>query len=134
MCFARPCALPNRSVDAKFPGSDATFPEHRLPDDDRYHEAKYKIVQLMESVIEEQTRTTRGSYAHVLSIDNDILSFRNSLPESMIPAAKASSLSMESDIHPHTVLHRLSIRLLVMETRIYLHRTYFVQALHHVSP
>jgi hypothetical protein len=44
MCFARPCALPNRSFDTGFPGSDDTSAEHRLPDDDRFHESKVRLL------------------------------------------------------------------------------------------
>lgn len=133
MCFARPSALPNRSIDTLFPGVDILQPEERLRDDDRYHDCKYRLVALMDKIIEEQTRTTKGSYSKVLAIDQEILEFRANLPESMEPKLKASSLSMEPDLHPHTVLHRLSIRLLVMETRIYLHRSYFTKALEEVS-
>jgi hypothetical protein len=61
-------------------------------------------VLLMEKVIEEQTRTRTGSYAHVLSVDEEILQFQAGLPESMLPSVKASDLSMDPDIHPHTVL------------------------------
>lgn len=58
----------------------------------------------MEKVIEEQTRTRTGSYAHVLSVDEEILRFQAGLPESMLPSVKANDLSMDPDIHPHTVL------------------------------
>lgn len=104
MCFARPCALPNRAFDTGFPGAADTSSDHRLPDDDRFHESKYRLVLLMEKVIEEQTRTTTGSYAHVLSVDEEILRFQASLPESMLPSVKASELSVDPSIHPHTVL------------------------------
>lgn len=130
MCFARPSALSNRSFDTKFPGSADTTPEHCLPDEDSYHRSKYQLVHLMELVIDEQTRTTAGSYNQVLKIDAEIMQFRADLPATMVPTAKASALSKEIDLHPHMVLHRYSIRLLVMETRIYLHRAYFVRALH----
>jgi len=104
MCFARPCALPNRSFDTEFPGSSDTSVEHSLPDDDLFHRSKYRLVSLMEKVIDEQTRTGTGSYAHVLAIDEEISKFQADLPHSMMPSLKASALSMDSGIHPHTVL------------------------------
>jgi hypothetical protein len=104
MCFARPCSLPSRSFDTRFPGSEDTSSEHSLPDEDLFHRAKYRLVLLMEKVIDEQTRTGVGSYAHVLGIDEEISAFQTSLPETMMPSVKASALSMETDLHPHTIL------------------------------
>lgn len=132
MCFARPCALSNRSIDTKFPGENASA-EESLPDQDNFHHAKYKLVFIMDKVIDEQTKTTRTSYKDILAIDDEIQKFSKELPEEMQPGIKASSLELGPDVNPHTILHRFSIRLLIQETIIYLHRAYFVKALEEVS-
>lgn len=133
MCFARPCALSNRSVDSKFPGEDIADQDQKLPDPDGYHRAKYQLVKLMDHVIDEQTRTTRGTYQNVLNVDKEITDFRQNLPAEMLPELKASALQLDVNTHPHVIMHRFSIRLLVCETRIYLHRLYFAKALQEVS-
>lgn len=133
MCFARPCSLSNRSIDSLFPGEGVEDEDHKLPDPDGYNTAKYQLVKLMDLVIEEQTRTKKGTYQTVLSIDKEITDFRKNLPEMMLPDKKASALEMDVNVHPHVMMHRFSIRLLVCETRIYLHRLYFTKALNEVS-
>jgi hypothetical protein len=132
MCFARPCALSNRSIDTKFPGENA-LAEESLPDQDHFHDAKYKLVYIMDKVIDEQTKTSRTSYKDILAIDDEIQRFAKDLPQEMQPGVKASSLELGPDVNPHTILHRFSIRLLIQETIIYLHRAYFVKALEEVS-
>ncbi|KAJ9102363.1 hypothetical protein QFC21_002763 [Naganishia friedmannii] len=129
MCFARPCALSNRSVDTKFPGEDALIGEEGLPDQDHFHDAKYRLVYIMDKVIDEQTKTSRTTYKDILAIDGEIQKFAMELPQEMQPGVKASSLELGPDVNPHTILHRFSIRLLIQETIIYLHRAYFVKAL-----
>jgi hypothetical protein len=132
MCFARPCALSNRSVDTKFPGEDALIGEEGLPDQDHFHDAKYRLVYIMDKVIDEQTKTSRTSYKDILAIDDEIQKFAKNLPREMQPGVKASSLEMGPEVNPHTILHRFSIRLLIQETVIYLHRAYFVKAIEEV--
>ncbi|KAJ9121850.1 hypothetical protein QFC22_002473 [Naganishia vaughanmartiniae] len=132
MCFARPCALSNRSVDTKFPGEDALIGEEGLPDQDHFHDAKYRLVYIMDKVIDEQTKTSRTTYKDILAIDSEIQKFARELPQEMQPGVKASSLELGPDVNPHTILHRFSIRLLIQETIIYLHRAYFVKALQDV--
>jgi hypothetical protein len=131
MSFARPCSISNRDLDTKFPGSD--LPTSLLPDEDGYHNCKYRLVQIMDRVIHEQTKVTPGSYRDVRDIDDEIQRFRKELPADMLPALDATNLPFGSDIHPHVVHHRFNIRLLVRETRIYLHRAYFTKAIQEVS-
>lgn len=141
MCFARPCALPHRSYDTDFPTTktpDGSPTESgagpaKSPTERGYHEFKYRFIPFVEKVIEEQTRTTTGSYAHVLKVDEEIMGYLASLPEYMNPKVKASAMSLDPSIHPHLVLQRLSLRMIIMETRIYLHRVYFMKALLEVS-
>lgn len=47
MCFGRPCALSNRTSDTQYP-DDPTL----ISDVDGFHRAKYRLMHMMESVID----------------------------------------------------------------------------------
>ncbi len=130
MSFARPCSISNRELDSKYPGAD--LPQSLLPDADGYHSCKYRLVHIMDRVIHEQTKVTPGSYRDVKEIDDEIQKFRKELSADMLPALDASELPYGAEVHPHVVIHRYNIRLLVRETKIYLHRAYFTKAIQEV--
>ncbi len=132
MSFARPCSISNRELDSKYPGAD--LPQSLLPDADGYHSCKYRLVHIMDRVIHEQTKVTPGSYRDVKEIDDEIQKFRKELSADMLPALDASELPYGAEVHPHVVIHRYNIRLLVRETKIYLHRAYFTKAIQEVRP
>lgn len=60
MCFARPHMLLNRFIDTPYPGLGVSNPDERFEDRSGYFRARYELIRLMEKVILEQTRITRG--------------------------------------------------------------------------
>ncbi|KAK4683662.1 hypothetical protein P7C73_g6572, partial [Tremellales sp. Uapishka_1] len=55
--------------------------------------------------------------------------FKQSLPETLLPNIPIQELPFDIMIHPHLVIHRLGIRLLVAQTRLLLNRPSFARAL-----
>lgn len=129
MCFARPNLLQNRFIETDFPGTNVQNPDEKCQDASGYFAARYKIVHLIEKVIIEQTRISRGSYKTVLQIDEEIVAARKDWPAYLIPKIRSTSLPLPPDVHPHIMMQRFSIRMIFREARIYLHRTYFAKAL-----
>ncbi|WOO81902.1 putative transcriptional regulatory protein [Vanrija pseudolonga] len=124
LSFGRPCGLSNRHADTRFlERSDS------LPDESGYHAAKHRLVRMLEAVIDVQVQPTPVSYATVVELDGQLQEFRRTLPESLMSNVAIQDLPLDTDQHPHLVLQRLGIRLLIAETRLHLNRAAFVQAL-----
>lgn len=68
LCFGRPCAFQNRSSDTKFPVENEW-----IEDKDGFHLAKYKLMGMMESVIEIQTSAAPVSYNTVVELDRKLV-------------------------------------------------------------
>ncbi|KAL1413451.1 hypothetical protein Q8F55_001218 [Vanrija albida] len=124
MCFGRPTAIANRTSDTKFPEEGANF-----KDEDGFHRSKYRLIMLMEKVIDIQTQTTPVSYSSVCKLDAELVEFRKSLPESLLPSVSIVDLPLDRMLPSHLVLHRLGIRLMVAQTRLLLNRPFFARAL-----
>ena len=56
-------------------------------------------------------------------------SVKRDLPESLLPGVAINSLPMDNSLHPHLIIHRLGIRLLIAQTRLLLNRPSFARAL-----
>ncbi|KAL1412387.1 hypothetical protein Q8F55_000132 [Vanrija albida] len=124
LSFGRPCGLSNRHADTRFlERGDA------LPDESGYHAAKHRLVRMLEAVIDVQVAPGPVGYATVVELDGQLQEFRRTLPESLMSNVAIQDLPLDADQHPHLVLQRLGIRLLIAETRLHLNRGAFVQAL-----
>jgi hypothetical protein len=54
---------------------------------------------------------------------------KKKLPETLMPNTPVQDLPLDRLIHPHVVIHRLGIRLLVAQSRLLLNRAFFARAM-----
>lgn len=113
---------------------------------------QFQIAGIIERVIDEvrllyvgadmqQTRIGPGPYSVVLQLDSDLLLceeqvdeptdviVQQQLSESLLPTSNVNAQPMERLLHPHLVIQRLVIRLMIDVCRLYLHRPSFARAL-----
>ncbi|CAK9785666.1 hypothetical protein CC85DRAFT_288374 [Cutaneotrichosporon oleaginosum] len=124
LCFGRPCAMSNRSSDTLLPDDEAL-----AGDEDGFHRSKYRLIEIMERVLDVQTNAKPTPYSTVQAVDKEITTFRENLPDTMLPKTQISDLPMDRMLSPQIVIHRLSIRFLVAQTRLLLNRHWFTIAL-----
>ncbi|BEI81882.1 hypothetical protein CcaverHIS002_0210420 [Cutaneotrichosporon cavernicola] len=124
LCFGRPCAMSNRASDTLLPDDELL-----AGDDDFFHRSKYRLIEIMERVLDVQTNAKPTPYSTVQAVDKEITTFRDNLPETMLPKTQISDLPMDRLLSPQIVIHRLSIRFLVAQTRLLLNRHWFTIAL-----
>ncbi|WVF69574.1 hypothetical protein IAT40_004352 [Kwoniella sp. CBS 6097] len=124
LCFGRPCATNDRWSDTKPPEA-----VDLIGDEDGFHRAKYKLIVMMERVIDVQTQTNAVSYTSVMQLDTELKEFKKNLPELLMPNTAIQDLPLDREIDPHLVIHRLGIRLQVAQMRLLLNRPLFARAL-----
>ncbi|WVQ98275.1 hypothetical protein IAU59_005398 [Kwoniella sp. CBS 9459] len=124
LCFGRPCATNDRWSDTRPPEAIDL-----IGDEDGFHRAKYKLIVMMERVIDVQTQTNAVSYTSVMQLDTELKEFKKNLPELLMPNTAIQDLPLDRDIDPHLVIHRLGIRLQVAQMRLLLNRPLFARAL-----
>ncbi|OCF33828.1 transcriptional regulatory protein [Kwoniella heveanensis BCC8398] len=124
LCFGRPCATSDRWSDTKPPEA-----VDLIGDEDGFHRAKYKLIVMMERVINVQTQTSAVSYTSVMQLDTELREFKKNLPELLMPTTAIQDLPLDRDIEPQLVIHRLGIRLQVAQMRLLLNRPLFARAL-----
>ncbi|WVQ75829.1 hypothetical protein IAR50_005462 [Cryptococcus sp. DSM 104548] len=124
ICFARPCSTSFKWSDTKLPET----PE-LIGDEAGFHRAKYQLMELVERVINVQTQVDPVSFVTVAQLDQQVREFKKNLPEILMPNVPIQDLPLDSQIHPHLVIHRFGIRLTIAQTRLLLNRPLFARAL-----
>lgn len=125
LCFGRPCSTRNQQTDTEFPEAEDSFLQDRV----HYHGSKHRLIHKTERVIDLQNQITPLSYSSILDADAELEEFRKSLPVELLGQLEIEDLPLRPTIHPHTVLQRFGIRLLVAQTRLYLNKPAFSRAL-----
>ncbi|ORX34053.1 fungal-specific transcription factor domain-domain-containing protein [Kockovaella imperatae] len=125
LCFGRPCTSSNKSCDTMFPSSH----DHLTTEKHAFHGQMYRLARMTEQVIDLQTQNDAASVEQILRIDQNIQDFTDSMPECLMAGVATGSLPLDHEVHPHLVLQRLTIRLLVAHVRVLLNRSAFAQAL-----
>lgn len=156
LCFGRPCAMSNRASDTLLPDD-----EMLAGDDDGFHRSKYRLIEIMERVVDVVSyfdtgfvaassafslltsanqrqadallrcpgRRQRDHHMFVPLRPAHLTPVRDNLPDTMLPKTQISDLPMDRMLSPQIVIHRLSIRFLVAQTRLLLNRHWFTIAL-----
>lgn len=124
LCLGRPCATRNIATDTALPATSCYYADH-----DGFHRAKAGVAMLLEQVIDLQTSVALVAHSQVQEVDKALCRFRDELPATLLPDVPIDKLPMDSDIHPHMVIHRYTIRVLIAQARLALHRPGFAKAL-----
>ncbi|ORY28500.1 fungal-specific transcription factor domain-domain-containing protein [Naematelia encephala] len=125
LSFGRPVGTSNKHCDTKFPEPDGQL----LDDAAGYHRAKHRLMHMLEKMIDLQTQTSPVSYNAVVQVDSELEKFKKALPEALLPNVAVLDLPLDRMLHPHLVLQRFGIRLLVAQTRLHVNRPAFASAL-----
>ncbi|KAI9636195.1 fungal-specific transcription factor domain-containing protein, partial [Dioszegia hungarica] len=120
--FARPAGIASRTTDTKMPSVSGA-------EGDDYQRTRFRIAELMEKINNVQTQLAAVPHTLIKALDAELVEFKKSIPDSLLPSTPIPSLPMDSTISPQLVYHRLTIRLLLAQCRLLLNRPFFARAL-----